>query len=86
VTVATVVARNANLAVVASMVGSGGVWSQAVGFVLVRLSVAVKMFSHIIYFFNKFYKFCTFNAICKDNAAINCITTVEHKMYHFFQL
>jgi hypothetical protein len=26
----------------------------------------------------KFYKFCTFNAICKDNIAINCIT-VQHK-------
>jgi hypothetical protein len=42
-------------------------------------SVAVKMFSHLIYFFfKKFYKFCTFSAICKDNAAINCIT-VQHK-------
>jgi hypothetical protein len=36
-------------------------------------SVVVKMFSHVIYFTKKFYKFCTFNAICKDNAAINCI-------------
>jgi hypothetical protein len=41
-------------------------------------SVAVKMFSHSIYFIKKFYKFCTFSAICKDNAAINCIT-VQHK-------
>jgi hypothetical protein len=31
-------------------------------------SVAVKMFSHFIYFTNKFYKVCTFSAICKDNA------------------
>jgi hypothetical protein len=38
----------------------------------------VKMFSHLIYFVLKFYKFCTFDAICKDNAAINCIT-VQHK-------
>jgi hypothetical protein len=27
-------------------------------------SVAVKMFSHLIYFRKKFCKFCTFNAIC----------------------
>jgi hypothetical protein len=37
-------------------------------------SVAVKMFSHSIYFENKLYKSCAFSAICKDNAAINCIT------------
>jgi hypothetical protein len=41
-------------------------------------SVAVKMFSHLNFFIKKFYKLCTFNAICKDNAAINCIT-VQHK-------
>jgi hypothetical protein len=41
-------------------------------------SVAVKIFSHLIYFKKKFYKFCTFNVLCKDNAAINCIT-VHHK-------
>jgi hypothetical protein len=35
-------------------------------------SVAVKMFSHLIYFLKKFYKCCTFNAICRDNAATNC--------------
>jgi hypothetical protein len=28
---------------------------------------------HFIYFIKKFDKFCTFNAIWKDNAAINCI-------------
>jgi hypothetical protein len=43
-TVATLVARNANEAMVAPMVGSGGIcvlagfWSQAVGFVLVLLA------------------------------------------------
>jgi hypothetical protein len=42
------------------------------------VSVAVKMFSHLIYFIKKFYKFCNFNAFCKDNAAINCIT-IQHK-------
>jgi hypothetical protein len=37
-------------------------------------SVAVKMFSHLIYFSKKFDKFCNFNAICKDIASINYIT------------
>jgi hypothetical protein len=41
-------------------------------------SVAVEMFSHFIYFVNKSYEVCAFNAICKDIAAINCIT-VQHK-------
>jgi hypothetical protein len=39
---------------------------------------AVKTFSHLIYFIETFYKFCTFNASCKDNAAINFIT-VQHE-------
>jgi hypothetical protein len=37
------------------------------------VSVAVKMFSHLIYFKKTFYKFCNFNAIWKDNAEINCV-------------
>jgi hypothetical protein len=41
-------------------------------------SVAVKMFSHLIQFIKNFYK-CTFNAICKVNAAINCITIQDKK-------
>jgi hypothetical protein len=41
-------------------------------------SAAMKMFSLLIQFVKKFYKFCTFSAICKDNSAINCIT-VQHK-------
>jgi hypothetical protein len=48
-------------------------------------SVVVKMFSHWIYFIKKFYKFCSLNAICKDNAAINCIT-FQHKKFHSRQL
>jgi hypothetical protein len=32
-----------------------------------QVSIALKIFSHLIYFIKKFYKFCTFNAICKDN-------------------
>jgi hypothetical protein len=45
-------------------------------------SVAVKMFSHLIYFIRKVYKFYTFNVMYKDNAAINCIT-VQHKEKRF---
>jgi hypothetical protein len=41
-------------------------------------SVSVKIFSHLIYIIKKVYKCCTFNAICKDNAAINC-TTFQHR-------
>jgi hypothetical protein len=41
-------------------------------------AATVKMFSHLIYFIKKCYKLFTFIVICKDNAAINCIT-VQHK-------
>jgi hypothetical protein len=41
-------------------------------------SVAVKIFSHLIYFVKKFYKFCTFSATLKVSAAMNYIT-VQHK-------
>jgi hypothetical protein len=36
-------------------------------------SFALNVVSHLIYFMNTFYKFCIFNAIYKDNAAINCV-------------
>jgi hypothetical protein len=69
-------------------VGSGGVWSLQSGsrfgvgaFGRNVASVAIKMFSRSIYFI-KNYKFCTFNAICKDNAVINCIP-VQHKKILF---
>jgi hypothetical protein len=39
-------------------------------------SVAVKMCSRLIYFVRKFYKFYTFNAICKGNAATKSITAL----------
>jgi hypothetical protein len=42
-------------------------------------SFAMKMFPHLIYYINEFYK-CTFNAICKENAAINCITAQQNKI------
>jgi hypothetical protein len=38
----------------------------------------VKVFSHLIHFIKKFYRFGTFSAICKYNAVINCIN-VQHK-------
>jgi hypothetical protein len=36
-------------------------------------SVAMKMFSYSIYLKIRFYKYCAFNAIFKDNTAINFI-------------
>jgi hypothetical protein len=49
-------------------------------------SVFVNMFSHSIYFIKKISnKFCTFIAVCKDNAAINCIA-VQHEKIHSRQL
>jgi hypothetical protein len=84
--VATLVARNENEAMVAPMVGSGGVCvlRESGGRFCVGAfgrnlaSVAVKMFSHLIYSKNKFYTLCAFNAICQNYAAINCIT-FQHK-------
>jgi hypothetical protein len=43
-------------------------------------SVAVKMFSYLIYFTKKFHKFCIFNSIFKDTGAINHIT-LQHKRF-----
>jgi hypothetical protein len=60
---------------------SGG-WFCVGAFVKNLASVAAKMFSHLIYFIKKFYKFCTLNAIYKDNAAINCIIA-QHKKVSF---
>jgi hypothetical protein len=85
------VARNAVETVVARIVGSGGacVWPESgdsrfcVGaFGRNLFSVAVRMFSHLIYLINRFYKYYTFNAVYKDNSAINCIT-VEHRKDSF---
>jgi hypothetical protein len=73
--VATLVARNADKAVVALMEDSGGRFCVGV-FGKNLAPVSVKMFSHLICFLKKFYisLLCTLNTICKDNAAINCIT------------
>jgi hypothetical protein len=95
--VATLVARNANEATVAPMVGSGGVcvWRESVesggrfcvgAFGRNLASVVVKSFSGLIYFIKKFYKDFTFNAICKDNAAIKCITVQHTKKVNSRQL
>jgi hypothetical protein len=45
-------------------------------------SVTTKMFSHLIYSIKTFYKFCTANVICKENAAIN-YNTVQHRKSSF---
>jgi hypothetical protein len=37
-------------------------------------SAAVKVFPHLICFIKTFYEFCTFNVLCKVNAAVNYIT------------
>jgi hypothetical protein len=86
--VAIPVARNANKATVAPMVGSafGGSLESSGRFLLVHLAriwpQSPKMISHLIYFIQKFYKFCTLNEICKDNDAINCFS-VQHKRGSF---
>jgi hypothetical protein len=60
-----------------------GFWSQAVGLgwcVWQEDVFAVKMFSHLMCFII-FYNFFTFNAIFKDNAAVNCITVQYEKVH-----
>jgi hypothetical protein len=42
-------------------------------------SVAVKKFSLLIFFIKEFYKLCTLKTICKDNAAVNCVTVRQLK-------
>jgi hypothetical protein len=49
------------------MLGSNGVWSQAVGFVLVRLAGP---WLQLLY---KETVYCTFTTIFKGNAVMNCI-------------
>jgi hypothetical protein len=72
------------------MMGSGRicVWRES-GLVLVRLQESSFSRREDVFTFDlvykETYKFCTFNAICKDNAAINCIT-VRHKKIHSRQL
>jgi hypothetical protein len=47
--------------------------------------VEMKMPRHLFYFVKIFYK-CTFNAIWKDNASINCTAFQDRKGYSFCQL
>jgi hypothetical protein len=49
-----------------------GIWSEATDFVF-----DVKIFSHFFLLEKELYKFRTFNAICKYNAAVNCF--IQHK-------
>jgi hypothetical protein len=51
-----------------------------------RTSVAVKLFSYLIQFLEKLYKFCTCSAICKDSGAIYCVTVQHKKKINFRQL
>jgi hypothetical protein len=84
--VATLVARNENEAMVVPMIGSGGVcvWRES-GARRSVLCWSVWQDSGFIrredvFTFNLVEK--KFNAICKDNAAINCIT-VQHRKVSF---
>jgi hypothetical protein len=54
----------------------GRVWSLESGglFCVVVFSVAVKTFSHSVYFIKRFYKCFTSKTIYKNYAAINCIS------------
>jgi hypothetical protein len=65
-----------------------GVWSLVSGsrfcvgaFCRNLSSFAVKMFLNLVYFKKKCYKFCTFNAICKDNVGLNCFSVQHKKMF-----
>jgi hypothetical protein len=93
VAVATLVARNANEAMVEPVVESAfggslesGGWFCVGAFGRNLASVAMKILSHFIYLKKAFYKFFIFNAISKDNAAINCITVLHKKKVHSRQL
>jgi hypothetical protein len=82
--VTTLIAGNANMAMVASMVGSAesgfGESLESGGLFRVSAlernlaSVTMNIFSHLICFKNIFNKFSTLDVICKDNVAIKCIT------------
>jgi hypothetical protein len=71
------VARDENVVMVAPLVELGGVWSKALGFIYVFLVVAVKVFLHLIYSIEKYYKLRNFNVICIDTAGINCVTVEQ---------
>jgi hypothetical protein len=70
----------------ALVVRSGGIWSQAAGFVLVRLaemsSVDVKCIQTLLH---NVINFLLFIVTCKYNTAINCFT-VQHKKVRSVQL
>jgi hypothetical protein len=77
---ATLISRNANEDMVSPLVVSdgyafGGSLESGSRFCLYAsgislASIALKMFSHLIFLYKDFYTFCPFYAICKDNAPI----------------
>jgi hypothetical protein len=64
---------------VAPLVEVAGVWSKTLGFIYVFLVVAVKVFLHLIYSKEKYYKLRNFNVICIDTAGINCFTVEQNE-------
>jgi hypothetical protein len=80
--VSTVVAGNASEAMVAPMVGSGGVWSQEVCCVLRFWEESGLSRREEGFTFHLVFKFYTLNTICEGNAAINYIT-LQHKKSSF---
>jgi hypothetical protein len=69
---------------VAPLVELGGVWSKALGFIYVFLVVAVKVFLHLIYSKEKYYKLRNFNVICIDSAGINCVNWTKLKLTSYW--
>jgi hypothetical protein len=67
---------------VTPMVGPGGVWSLAVGFLFCFWQKYSAGRIEEVFIFRKFYKFSTFSAICKHNATINFITD-QHELVLF---
>jgi hypothetical protein len=83
VTVASPVTRNSNEAIVGLTESAFGGSLESGDRFYVGVSGrnissgALKVFSHLIYFINVFYK-CSFSAIFRDKAATICIT-VQHR-------
>lgn len=49
------------------------------------VAVAVEMFSHFVYLLRNVCKFCIFNEVCSDDAAVSSVT-VQHTKAYFRQL
>jgi hypothetical protein len=61
-----------------------GVWNLVVSFVLVYLAEiwlqSLQTYFQINLHYKEFYKYCSFNAVCKHKVAINCITVKSKKV------